>query len=191
MIQVHTNRGSFMKVMPGARILKMVAMMLIAPITEDNPMRCTAKITNGKASWVCNIRGGYMVQPPAGPPPGSNRVSSNRLKAKGSIQKLQLFRRGNAISGAPIIIGIIQLARPTAPGITTPKIIISACMVVMELKNWGSTYCSPGCINSRRTTRAMAPPTRNISRENSRYSVPMSLWLVVNSQRIRPACGPW
>ena len=44
----------------------------------------------------------------------------------------------------PIIIGNNQLAKPTVPGITTPKIITRACMVVMELKKVGSTYCKPG-----------------------------------------------
>ena len=37
------------------------------------------------------------------------------------------------MSGAPIIIGIIQLARPTPAGITAPKIITSACTVTIEL----------------------------------------------------------
>jgi hypothetical protein len=85
-----------------------------------------------------------MVQPAAGAPPSMNRVDSNMANAKGRIQKLQLFMRGRAMSGAPIIIGISQLANPTNPGMITPKIMISACIVVMELKNWGSTNCRPG-----------------------------------------------
>ena len=47
--------------------------------------------------------------------------------------------RGRAMSGAPICSGIIQFARPTNAGMTAPKIITSACVVVMELKNAGST----------------------------------------------------
>ena len=39
MIQVHTNSGSFIKLMPGARMLNVVAMMLIAPATDDAPMK--------------------------------------------------------------------------------------------------------------------------------------------------------
>ena len=69
---------------------------------------------------------------------------SSRVKANGRIQNDQLFMRGSAMSGAPIIIGIIQLARPTKAGITAPKIITSACMVVIWLKNSGSTNCRPG-----------------------------------------------
>ena len=45
-------------------------------------------------------------------------------KAKGNIQKLKLFILGNAMSGAPIIIGTNQLASPTNAGMTPPNIII-------------------------------------------------------------------
>ena len=55
-----------------------------------------------------------------------------RIKnAKGNIQKLKLFILGSAISGAPIIIGTSQLARPTKAGMTPPKIIIKPCKVII------------------------------------------------------------
>ncbi len=168
MIQVHTNSGSFISVMPGARILNTVAMMLMAPAIDEAPMKCTAKIRNGNALPVCNTNGGYMVQPPAGAPPSMNRVLSSSVNANGRIQKLQLLRRGRAMSGAPIIIGIIQFAKPVQAGITAPKIMTSACMVVMELKNCGSTNCRPGENSSRRIIIAIAPPMKNIISENSR-----------------------
>ncbi|MOA66405.1 hypothetical protein D3C78_1931480 [compost metagenome] len=38
---------------------------------------------------------------------------------------------------------------------------------------------------------AMLPPNRNMAKLNTRYIVPMSLWLVVSTQRIRPLAGPW
>ena len=76
-----------------------------------------------------------MVQPPAGAPPGINNVDRSMVKANGRIQKLQLFNRGRAISGAPIISGIIQFANPVHAGITAPKIMTKACIVVIELKN--------------------------------------------------------
>ena len=58
-----------------------------------------------------------------------NSEDSIKVKAKGSIQKLKLFNRGSAMSGAPIIIGICQLARPTKAGITAPNTMIRPCMV--------------------------------------------------------------
>ena len=48
----------------------------------------------------------------------------------------------------------------------------------------------PRMNNSARITIAMAPPTKNISRLNSMYSVPISLWLVANTQRRQPLAGP-
>ena len=47
--------------------------------------------------------------------------------AGGNNQKLKLFNRGKAISGAPIIIGTNQLPKPPIKiGITIKKIIIKA-----------------------------------------------------------------
>ena len=161
--------------MPGARMFSTVATTLIAPMIDDRPMKCIDKITNGSASPVCKVSGGYKVQPPAGPPPSMNNVESIIAKANGRIQKLQLFMRGSAISGAPIIIGISQLAKPVNAGITTPKIIMMACIVVIELKNCGSTNCRPGWNNSVRITNAMTPPIRNMMNANHKYKVPMSL----------------
>ena len=53
-------------------------------------------------------------------------------KAGGSSQKLMLFSRGNAISGAPIISGMNQLPKPPiSAGMTEKKIIISPWLVMM------------------------------------------------------------
>jgi len=101
-----------------------------------------------------------------------------------------LFIRGSAISGAPIISGTIQLARPTHAGMMAPNTITRPCMVVIWLKNSGLTICSPGWNSSERITSAKVPPSRNIAKLNHRYIEPMSLWLVVNSQRVRPFAGP-
>ena len=60
-------------------------------------------------------------------------MSNSSVKANGSSQKLKLLRRGSAMSGAPTCNGTIQLASPVQAGITAPKIISSACMVVIEL----------------------------------------------------------
>src|SRR3546814_14157383 len=51
--------------------------------------------------------GAYIVQPVPAPlpvPPGTNVEPSSRRKAGTSSQKLMLLMRGNAISGAPIMI---------------------------------------------------------------------------------------
>ena len=119
-----------------------------------------------------------------------NSVEISSKNAAGNSQKLKLFIRGKAMSGAPIISGIIQLARPTNAGITAPKTMIRPCMVVIWLKKAGATICRPGWNSSARITMANEPPSRNMQKLNHRYKVPMSLWLVVNTQRIRPLAGP-
>ena len=83
--------------------------------------------------------------------------------------------RGKAMSGAPIISGIIQLASPTNAGITAPNTMIRPCMVVIWLKNAGSTICKPGWNSSARITMANEPPSKNMQKLNHRYRVPMSL----------------
>eukprot|EP00036_Acanthoecidae_sp_10tr_P002009 CAMPEP_0182948750 /NCGR_PEP_ID=MMETSP0105_2-20130417/59915_1 /TAXON_ID=81532 ORGANISM="Acanthoeca-like sp., Strain 10tr" /NCGR_SAMPLE_ID=MMETSP0105_2 /ASSEMBLY_ACC=CAM_ASM_000205 /LENGTH=70 /DNA_ID=CAMNT_0025089045 /DNA_START=3444 /DNA_END=3656 /DNA_ORIENTATION=- len=50
MSQVHTNKGIFIHVMPGARILKMVTMTLIAPIMDEIPIICTENTNNAVES---------------------------------------------------------------------------------------------------------------------------------------------
>ena len=70
------------------------------------------------------------------------RVSS--AAAGGNSQKPQLLMRGRAMSGAPIINGICQLANPVAAGINAAKIITSACTPINWLKNSGCINCRPG-----------------------------------------------
>ena len=72
------------------------------------------------------LKGGYTVQPV--PAPTSTREDERRSRsAGGNNQKLMLFNRGKAISGAPIMMGIIQLPKPPIiVGITIKKIIMNA-----------------------------------------------------------------
>ena len=138
----HTNNGIRCRVMPGARMLKIVVMKLMAPRIEEAPAICRAKIaisTDGP-SWPVKPnceptedKGGYIVQPVPAPPPTT--VDSNSSAKDGiSSQKLMLFMRGNAISGAPIMIGTIQLPKPPImAGITMKKIMMRPCDVISTL----------------------------------------------------------
>jgi hypothetical protein len=71
-------------------------------------------------------KGGYTVQPvPA--PPSTKLEASNNVKAGGNNQKLILFNRGKAMSGAPIKTGTNQLPKPPmSTGITKKNIITKA-----------------------------------------------------------------
>ncbi len=56
---------------------------------------------------------------------------SNSVTEAGSSQNEILFMRGNAMSGAPIISGTIQLPKPPiSAGITMKKIMMRPCAVV-------------------------------------------------------------
>jgi len=72
------------------------------------------------------LSGGYTVQPvPA--PPSTRAEASSRISEGGSSQKLILFIRGKAISGAPIRIGTRKLPKPPIRiGLTIKKIIRKA-----------------------------------------------------------------
>ncbi len=56
--QDQENSGILSSVMPGARMLTMVTMTLIAPMIDEAPIRWIAKIAIGKASPVCSTSGG-------------------------------------------------------------------------------------------------------------------------------------
>ena len=59
------------------------------------------------------------------------------MKAGGSSQKLMLFSRGNAMSGAPIISGMNQLPNPPIrAGMTVKKIITRPCAVTIVFHSW-------------------------------------------------------
>jgi len=70
--------------------------------------------------------GGYTVHPVPAPLSTSEDIRS-KVKAGGSNQKLILFKRGKAMSGAPSISGTNQLPNPPIiTGITIKKIITKA-----------------------------------------------------------------
>ena len=167
-------------------------MMLIEPMIDDAPMMCIAKMATSMPGPICIDSGAYSVQPAAGAPPGTKNEPTSSSAAGGSSQKLKLFMRANAMSGAPICSGIIQFAKPTNAGMIAPNTMISPCIVVNWLKNSGSTNCRPGLEQLGADASAPARrPTRNMVNENHRYSVPMSLWLVANSQRRQPCGCAW
>jgi len=125
----HTNNGILCNFIPGARILKIVVIKLIAPKIEEAPAKCKLKIaksTDGPECAAIPDKGGYTVH--AVPAPDStNDENNNKIIAGGNNQKLILFNRGNAISGAPIINGTNQLPKPPIIiGITMKKIIMNA-----------------------------------------------------------------
>jgi len=123
------NSGIWSHLIPGVRILIIVVIKLMAPKMEDIPARCRLKIvrsTDAPAWDRLAERGGYTVHPV--PAPDSVKPPlKRRVREGGSSQKLRLFIRGNAMSGAPIINGINQFPNPPIiMGITIKKIMTKA-----------------------------------------------------------------
>jgi hypothetical protein len=79
--------------------------------------------------------------------PGMNIEMRSSAIEPGNSQNEILFIRGNAISGAPIINGTIQLPNPPmSAGITTKKIMMRPWAVMNTLYAWAlAKICSPGC----------------------------------------------
>ena len=84
-----------------------------------------------------------------------------RQKAGTSSQKLILLRRGNAMSGAPIMSGTNQLPKPPiSAGMTVKKIMIRPCDVMITFHSCPfATMCEPGCRSWARMIIDSSPPT--------------------------------
>lgn len=135
----HTNRGNLCIDIPGALMLNIVVIKLTVPKIEDTPAKCKLNIAKSTEPPEWNpmlANGGYTVQPVPAPPSTKLDVINNSSDGTNN-QKLMLFNRGNAISGAPIISGTNQLPNPpNSTGITKKKIIINACAVIITLYKW-------------------------------------------------------
>lgn len=117
-------------------MLIMVVIKLMEARIDDTPARCREKMVKSTEAPACArfpARGGYTVHPVPAPASTPDEASSSR-KEGGSNQKLILFIRGNAISGAPIIRGTSQFPKPPIIiGITIKKIITKAWAVTITL----------------------------------------------------------
>src|ERR1700740_401185 len=89
----HTNSGILCSVMPGARMLKIVVMKLMAPRIEEAPARCSERIAKSTAGpgWPEVDSGAYSVQPaptPLAPGSPSTKLEQRKSgKAAGHRQK--------------------------------------------------------------------------------------------------------
>ena len=131
-----TNRETRSKRKLLGRIFITVVIKLIEAKIEEIPAKCREKIaksTEGPAWAIFPEMGGYIVQP-VPTPCSTPEEDKSIIKEGGKSQKLMLFKRGNAISGAPNIRGINQLPKPPIiTGITKKKIIKRAWAVTIVL----------------------------------------------------------
>ena len=95
------------RVIPGARMRKIVTRKFTAPKMELVPMRISATIQRfmpGPGLYLMLLSGGYAVQPASAAPPSRKPEITTRPE-NGIIQKLSALMRGKAISAAPICSG--------------------------------------------------------------------------------------
>lgn len=132
----HTNRGVWYWERAGGFMLMAVVIKLMAPRMEETPARWREKMARSTEAPACArlpASGGYTVHPVPAPASTVDDASSSRNDG-GSSQKLMLFIRGNAMSGAPIISGTSQFPKPPIIiGITMKKIITKAWAVTITL----------------------------------------------------------
>ena len=100
------------------------------------------------------------------------------MKAGRSSQKLILFIRGKAMSGAPIMIGTNQLPKPPIiAGITMKKTMIRPCALISTFHRCSASSNSPSGMPTSACDRLAQVP---------RYWMPGS----ASSARIRPEMAP-
>ena len=104
---IQVKIGSFIRLMPGARMLMTVTMRLIAPVREATPVICKPspqKSTPFDGENATDEFGAYMNHPPSAPPPKNHEVLRNS-PPKRNAQNPNALMRGNATSRAPICSG--------------------------------------------------------------------------------------
>ena len=80
--QVQQNSGIFINVMPGARMFRIVVMMLIEPMIEDMPRMWTAKIVRSMLMPCWTVSGGYRVQPTPGAAAGDEQREQEQQRRR-------------------------------------------------------------------------------------------------------------
>ena len=134
----HTSSGIRKNDIPGARMVMIVTRKFSAVAIDDAPANCTPMVKNiladrrrrrqrrvGRpARWRTSRR-------------ARRTTAASSMPAIGSSQNDSAFRRGNAMSGAPIISGSTKFASPANTGMMNRKISSDAWTLNRPLKVFG------------------------------------------------------
>ena len=173
-------------VMPGARSVRIVVIMLTPPRIVPRPDSASPMIhmsapTPGE--FVASESGVYAVQPKFAAPPGVTKPSTASVLPNAYSQYANEFSRGNDTSGAPICNGTTKLPNANTIGVAKNSSMIVPCIVNSWLYWSTEKICSSGRASSARISSAMKPPTKNQMNDVARYIRPISLASVVRSNR--------
>ena len=114
------------KVMPGARILRIVTTKFMPVIVELTPTKKIAAHHIEVPAAPCSETGGYSIQPAVGAPIKNDEKSIK--PATGKIQKLSMLIHGKATSRAPICTGKTRFPNPpVSNGMITSQTIALPC----------------------------------------------------------------
>ncbi len=142
-------------------MLWIVTMKLIAPISDASERMCRLRI---QRSWPlpgeCSVDSGvYAVQPLDAGPPLAKKLRNRTIPPSRKSQYDSAFRRGNAMSRAPICSGTRKLPNPARIGTTTRKIIVVPCIVTTWLYESFVRNDSSGVASCARISSASTPPS--------------------------------
>ena len=172
----HTSSGMRKNDMPGARMVMIVTRKFSAVAIDDAPANCTPMVKN---IWpIGDVGRQRRVGRPAGGERAAGREEATSIiivPATGSIQNDSAFRRGKAMSGAPIISGSTKFASPAKTGMMNRKISSDAWTLKRPLKVFASTNWRPGAASSARMSIASRPPTNMKKNEVTTYWMPITL----------------
>src|SRR5215208_5472372 len=119
-------------VIPAVRIVWIVATKLIAPASDETASRWRPRIVRSTELSLRIEYGGYRYHPVSAGPPGENHALYRTMPPRRKGQYESAFRRGNAMSAAPIINGTRKFPKPAKIGTMTRNTIVSPCIV----KSW-------------------------------------------------------
>ncbi len=103
--------------------------------------------------------GAYAVQPADAGPPFAKKLRYMTTPPSRYSQYESAFRRGNAMSRAPIISGTRKLPKPARIGTTTRKIIVVPWIVTTWLYEFFVRKLSFGVASWARMSSASTPPS--------------------------------
>jgi len=119
---VHTKSGIFMSVMPGARMLRIVVMMLIEPMIDEAP-RCGSRGSSCDGHALLDDK--RRIERPAGARGAARHEERADEQERGRNQQPEapVVHAREGMSAAPTCSGTSQFAKPTKAGMIAPNTI--------------------------------------------------------------------